>query len=107
MSHLRLVFHHLSQYGIVVNAQKSVLGVLSLTFLGHVMDTNGIRPLSDKVDVIQSFHRPTTRQKLREYLGLVTSIGGSYRIAPSFYYLSPTSSSEMSHPDHSHMISHS
>ena len=71
MDHLRQVFEHLNQFGIVINAQKSVLGVASLTFLGHLVDTNGIRPLEDKVQAICNFPKPMTQRQLREYLGLL------------------------------------
>ncbi len=58
--HLRQVFDGLSRFGIVINAQKSILGVPTLTFLGHVVDSNGIRPLPDKVQAICKFPKPTT-----------------------------------------------
>jgi hypothetical protein len=48
-----------------------MFGVSSLTFLGHLVDSNGIRPLSEKVDAICIFPKPPTQWKLREYLGLV------------------------------------
>jgi len=68
---LRLVFERLSQYGIIINAQKSVLGASSLTFLKHLMDKDGICPLPKKIKAIHIFPKPTTQRKLREYLGLV------------------------------------
>ena len=71
LTHLRLVFERLSQYGIIINAQKSVLGVSNLIFLGHLVDSNGIRPLREKVEAIHIFPKPATQRKLREYLGLV------------------------------------
>ena len=71
LTHLRQVFERLSQYGIVINAQKSALGVASLEFLGHHVDQDGIRPLPRKVEAVENFPKPTTLRKLREYLGLV------------------------------------
>ena len=71
LTHLRLLFERLSQYGIIINAQKSVLGVSSLIFLGHLVDSNGIRPLPEKVEAIRIFPKPAMQRKLREYLGLV------------------------------------
>ena len=71
LTHLRQVFERLARYGIVINAQKSVFGASSLEFLGHLVDSNGIRPLPAKVDAIRSFPKPTTQRKLREYLGLI------------------------------------
>ena len=71
LTHLRQVFDQFSQYGIVINAQKSILGVGSVKFLGHLVDQNGIQPLPDKVEAIHNFPKPTTQKKMREYLGLV------------------------------------
>ena len=71
LTHVRQVFERLSQHGIVINSQKSVLGASSLKFLGHFVDKDGIRPLPEKVEAIRIFPKPTTRRKLREYLGLV------------------------------------
>ena len=69
--HLRLLFGRLSEYGIVVNPGKCQLGVDSLDFLGHRVDSNGISPLAEKVTVIRDFPQPPTLTKLREFLGLV------------------------------------
>ena len=68
---LRLVLGRLSDHGILVNPSKCVFGVDHLEFLGHYVDSNGIRPLEDKVQVIRAFPTPTTQRKLREFLGLV------------------------------------
>ena len=72
LSHLRQVFDRLRQYGIIINAQKSVLRASSLTFLGLLVDSNGIQPLPDKVEAVSTFPKPSTQRKLREYLGLVS-----------------------------------
>ena len=39
--------------------------------LGHHIDSDGIRPLEAKVQVIRDFPRPKPHRKLREFLGLV------------------------------------
>ena len=69
--HLRLVLERLSDHGIVINVARSVFGVPSLDFLGHLVDSEGIRPLDEKVQAIQDFPQPTKQRKLREFLGLV------------------------------------
>ena len=69
--HLRLVLERLSEYGILINPAKCVLGVAHLEFLGHHVDSQGIRPLEQKVRVIRDFPQPTTQRKLREFLGLI------------------------------------
>ena len=69
--HLRLVLDRLSQHGIVINPSKCVFGASQLQFLGHLVDSQGIRPLEEKVNVIRQFPQPNSRRKLREFLGLV------------------------------------
>ena len=69
--HLKLVFDRFRQFGVIVNPTKCELGVSELTFLGHYLNSQGVRPLQDKVKVIQDFPQPTTQRKLREFLGLV------------------------------------
>ncbi len=71
LHHLRLVLERLEAHGIVINVAKSVFGASSLHFLGHLVDSTGIRPLEDKVQAIQDFPQPTTTRKLREFLGLI------------------------------------
>ncbi|XP_064480559.1 uncharacterized protein LOC135394048 [Ornithodoros turicata] len=43
----------------------------SLEFLGHHLDTSGIRPLPSKVQAILDFPRPDIIRKLRRFLGLI------------------------------------
>ena len=69
--HLRAVFERFKQYGVIINPSKCELGVESLQFLGHQVDSSGIQPLEAKVKVIQEFPRPESRKKLREFLGLL------------------------------------
>nr|VZI06756.1 unnamed protein product [Spirometra erinaceieuropaei] len=58
MEHLTTVFDSLQQFGVVLNPSKCVLGVLSLEFLGHLVDSHGIRPLPSKVAAIRDFPPP-------------------------------------------------
>ena len=69
--HLRAVLKRFQQYGVIINPSKCELGVESLQFLGHQVDSKGIQPLEAKVKAIQEFSRPESRKKLREFLGLV------------------------------------
>ena len=69
--HLRLVLTRLQEHGICVNPSKCVWGASQLDFLGHRVDSHGIRPLEDKVQVIRDFPRPASQRKLREFLGLI------------------------------------
>ncbi len=71
MEHLRCVLQRLDDHGILINIHKSVFGVPSLDFLGYHVDSTGIRPLENKIQAVREFPRPTSKRKLREFLGLV------------------------------------
>ena len=69
--HLQKLFKRLNDYGLVLNANKSEFGVNSLSFLGHIVDSTGIRPMPEKVCGIQNFPKPTTSNQLRRFLGML------------------------------------
>ena len=69
--HLQQVLTRLQDYGVQINADKSELGVASLTFLGHTVTTAGIAPLHSKCEAIQQFPKPFTQRRLKEFLGMV------------------------------------
>ena len=51
--------------------QPNYRKISKFRFLGHEVDSQGIHPLDEKVQVIQEFPLPTTSRKLREFLGLI------------------------------------
>ncbi|BHF62106.1 hypothetical protein SprV_0100508700 [Sparganum proliferum] len=69
--HLALVFDRLDKFGVVINPSKCVLGVPSLEFLGHQVDSEGLRPLPSKVDAVRNFPPPTSKRQLQWFLGMV------------------------------------
>nr|VZI17555.1 unnamed protein product [Spirometra erinaceieuropaei] len=71
MEHLTTVFDRLQQFGVVLNPSKCVFGVRSLEFLGHMVDSHGIRPLPSKVAAIRDFPPPTSKRQLQRFLGMV------------------------------------
>ena len=62
--HLRLVLERLSEHGLLINPAKCVFGVEQLDFLGHRVDSQGIRPLEEKVQVICEFPQPATQSRV-------------------------------------------
>ncbi|BHF61467.1 hypothetical protein SprV_0100444100 [Sparganum proliferum] len=70
--HLALVFDRLDKFGVVINPSKCVLGVPSLEFLGHQVDSEGLRPLPSKVDAVRNFPPPTSKRQLQRFLGMVS-----------------------------------
>ena len=70
--HLRSVLKRLSNHSILINPAKCVWGATELQFLGHLVDSQGIRPLEEKVQAIMDFPQPTSLRKLRDSLTSTT-----------------------------------
>ena len=60
IKHLSQLFERLSAFNVRINANKCVFGQNSLEFLGHLIDSNGIQPLSTKVEAIKKILPPTS-----------------------------------------------
>lgn len=69
--HLCTIFQRFFDYGIVINPNKYMLGLSEVIFLGYVVSSSGCFPLPDKVNVFQTFPRPSTVQQLRQFLGML------------------------------------
>ena len=69
--HLKQIFQRFTEYGILLNPSKCEFGMHELTFLGHRLNSSGVRPLEEKVSAIRDFPQPSTQCKLRQFLGLV------------------------------------
>jgi len=52
VEHVRTVLGRFEECGIAINPAKCVFAAKTLTFLGHVVDAQGLRPNPDSVDVI-------------------------------------------------------
>ncbi|XP_025997554.2 uncharacterized protein LOC113005865 [Solenopsis invicta] len=68
-NHLRIVFQRLKKYGLFINPTKCTLGAQEVTFLGHVVNQDGIKPISERVAAIQNWPKPRTIADLRRFLG--------------------------------------
>ncbi|BHF70227.1 hypothetical protein SprV_0301327700 [Sparganum proliferum] len=71
LQHLTLLFDRFQQFGVTLHPAKCILGATSLEFLGHLIDSNGIRPLPSKVAAIRDFPAPTSKRQLQRFLGMV------------------------------------
>ena len=68
---LQLLFQALHNNNVVINISKCEFLKTSLTFLGHVVSSDGIKPTNDKVKVVESFPKPITKKDMRRFLGLI------------------------------------
>lgn len=69
--HLRIVFKILQDAGLRINAKKCVFGVPSLEFLGHQVNSEGISPLTTRVQAIKDLPKPTSVRQIQKFLGMV------------------------------------
>ena len=83
----------LNQRNVRINAEKSLIGVRQLNYLGYVIDGQGIHPDKKRILALKKAPRPTTPQQLQSLLGFAQYyakfVPGFARIArPLFNMLS-------------------
>ena len=71
LKHLRALFQRLTERGVVINQEKCIFSVPSITFLGHTIDATGITPEPGNVAAVTNFPKPSTEKQLRRYTGMV------------------------------------
>ena len=68
---LQEVFSRLQEAGLKLNPRKCSFGRESCTFLGHEVSKEGIKPPSDKVQVIKDLPAPENQRELRRLMGML------------------------------------
>ena len=71
--HLHTIFNHLREFGSIINPTKCVLIVPRFHFLTHLVDSQGICSLEEKVIAVQDFAQPDTTRNLRKILQFLPS----------------------------------
>lgn len=72
---LRDLFSRLQQANLKVNLDKCRFCEKEVTYLGHLVTRNGVRPDPEKLEAVLSFPRPRNVREVRGFLGLA----GYYR----------------------------
>ncbi len=75
LQHLDKVLERLGQHGLRLRLDKCKLLQPEVKFLGHVVDSTGVRPDPDKISAVLDWPVPTTIKQVRAFLGLA----GYYR----------------------------
>ena len=70
LTHIRQVLFKLQEARFKVNPRKCRFLQTSVEFLGHVISSEGIRPISSRVDCIENWPEPINSSELRAFLGL-------------------------------------
>lgn len=60
---------------VLLNNDKCIWKTNKLTFLGHILSSEGIEADPEKVETIMGFRDPKNKEELRSFLGLVTYVG--------------------------------
>ena len=71
---LKQVLGILQNSGLTLNAQKCEFRRSSLTFLGHVINHEGVKPDPTKVSAIQEFPTPASKTDLRRINGMLNQM---------------------------------
>eukprot|EP00731_Ephydatia_muelleri_P008358 Em0004g696a len=70
LKHLAAVLTHLRQSGLKLNPTKCKLCQQQVTFLGHIVSTQGISKDPEKVEVIAKWPTPQSKRDVQQFLGL-------------------------------------
>ena len=69
--HLQQVFHKLCDAEIYMKLSKCHFFAKEIQYLGHILSTIGIKPLSSKTVAIKLMKPPKNVKQIRAFLGLV------------------------------------
>ncbi|XP_014675600.1 PREDICTED: uncharacterized protein K02A2.6-like [Priapulus caudatus] len=69
---LKRVLDKAREENLRLNADKCVISVSELTFIGDVISDKGVKPDSTKIEAIHAMDRPTNKKELQRFLGMVT-----------------------------------
>ena len=71
MTNLQKTLERLKESGFRLRKSKCSFLQASMVYLGHVIDKDGIRPQTSKVEAIQKMPLPSDPKELRSFLGMV------------------------------------
>ena len=96
------VLRRLFESGLKAKKAKCKFMVPSVSYLGYVIDADGLHPLPDKVQARQDAPTPRNVSELKSYLGLLTYYGKflpnlATHLAPLYQLLGKSSTLEMEH----------
>ena len=84
-SRLCTVLERIKAAGITLNVEKCQFSQQRITFLGHVIDHNGISPDPKKTTAILAMKPPSSITELRRFMGMVNQMT---KFSPNIAHLS-------------------
>ena len=71
---LRQVLERARQKNLKLNKEKSQIALDEISYIGHVLSKEGLKPDPQKVRAITEMNRPQNREELQRFLGMVTYV---------------------------------
>ena len=72
---LRKVLERARQRNLRLNREKSQIKRNSITYIGHTLSSEGIKPDPKKVKAVTMMKTPQSKDELRRFLGMITYLG--------------------------------
>ena len=71
MDHLNQVLAILNKHKFQLNSQKCELARTTINYLGHTINSNGIKPLQERIEKILSIPQPSTLNQANAFIGAI------------------------------------
>ena len=81
VQHVKVVLQKIADAGLTASPSKCNLAKGSVSYLGYVLGGGVMHPQADKVKAVRKTPAPTTKRRVRSFLGLV---GWYRRFIPNF-----------------------
>ena len=70
LKHIQIIFHKLIDAGLKLKESKCDFFKKEIHYLGHLISSEGIHSLPEKLDTIRNMSRPKTPKEIKQFLGL-------------------------------------
>lgn len=72
---VKFTLNILKENNVLLNKEKCIFKIKTVTFLGHTLSPKGIRPLESYIGVVKSFRTPENVDEVHSFLGLINFVG--------------------------------
>ena len=83
--HLRQVLERARQKNLKLNKEKSQIALDEISYIGHILSKEGLKPDPQKVRAITEMNRPQNKEELQRFLEMVTYVA---KFIPNFSQIS-------------------
>jgi len=69
-----------------LNIQKCQIKRNKISYVGHILTKEGLRPDTKKTEAILNMPSPKNKEELQRFLGMLTYLASSFRISPTYQH---------------------